>query len=119
MKKEEKKNGGGDYWEPIPYFNIKDLKLSFSIEPKTDFLNKLQSRGIGERLHFCDFGLSPSFTKYWPGNISYKTRSVGVCEIESVHKMVELNLYSYTEDIESVPDLVSKGELKERAEKNG
>lgn len=119
MKKEEKRDGGGDYWEPISNYNIKDVKHSYSMQPKTDLISKLQSLGIGERLHFFDFASSYSFTKYWSGNSTYKTRSVGVCEAESIKKMVELNLFNYTDDIESIPEIVSKGELKEIAEQNG
>jgi hypothetical protein len=119
MKKEEKDVGSYGGWELIPYFKVKDLKKSFSIESKTDIQKKLQSLGLGERLHFFDFASSNTFSQYWSGNSSYKTRSVGVCEKESIKKMVELNLFTYTNDIESILDISNKGELKDQAEKNG
>lgn len=119
IKKEAKKDGIEDGWKLVPYFSAKDLKQTLVIDTKTNILIKLQSLGLGERLHFFDFASSRKFPKYWSGNSSYKTRSLGVNEAESIKKMVELDLFLYTNDIESIPVIASKGELKEKAENNG
>ena len=118
MKKEEKEYKAV-YWKAIPYFNITDINLSYTINTKTDILNKLQSLGIGERLHFFDFASSHSFAKYWSGNSRFKTKQIGVCETESVKKMTELNLFTYTDDIECIPYIATKDEFKSKAEQGG
>lgn len=119
MKKEEKKDGYLGGWNEIPNFKRKELKLSYSVDTKTDILKKLQCLGLAERLHFFDYASSNAFAKYWSGLSTSKSRKAGLCEEESVKKMVELELFEYTNDIESIPYICSKKELKESAEDNG
>jgi hypothetical protein len=119
MKKEEKKDGYIGPWSEISYFKKKDLKQTYIVNPKTDILEKLKSLGLGERLHFFDFASSNSFQDYWSGKSTAKTRKMGVCESESIKKMVEFKLFDYTNEIESIPSICSKKELKESAENIG
>lgn len=108
-----------DYWEPFHYYKIDDVKPSYSIEVQTDLLEKLKCLSIGERLHFFDFATTYSYRKYWNGDSTYKTRSFGIREETSLQKIIDLEIFDIVEDIDSVPEITSKGELKEKAEQSG
>jgi hypothetical protein len=118
MRRQDKEFGG-DYWKNTSNFRISDLRQEYTISLQTDLAEKLKRLGLGERLHFFDFANSMTFGKYWSGNSTFSTRTFGIYEKESISKMVELELFIYTSEIESIPDVVSKGELKDKAEVNG
>jgi hypothetical protein len=110
MKKEE----GTDYWSQWPYYKISTIQEKYELKLATDLLAKLQALGVGERLHFFDFASSlPGL--YWAGHSSFKTRRVGVVEKDSLEKMINLGLFAPTSDVECIPDIISKTELKELA----
>lgn len=117
--REMKKDKMTDYWQPYSFYKIEDLRESYSCDILTDLAEKLQHLNVGERLHFFDFASHHSFGKYWNGNSSSRSRNIGVDESVSIKKMVKLGLFSEVKEIESVPFITSKGELKKKASENG
>jgi len=100
------------YWDEFPLYSITDLSESYPLNIKTDIVQKLQSLNISERLYFFDF----SFGKYWTGQSSSQTRNIGLDEKQAIKKLVKLDLFSESNDAESVLDIVGKRELKEFAD---
>lgn len=107
------------YWNPFPFYDKSKLQESYCCTIKSNVLIILQSLSVSEQLHFFDFASSQHFEKYWDGSCSSRTRNIGIHEQNSVKKMVALNLFIETKDIESVPYITSKGELKELSERKG
>jgi|GEM_PF-2709309 len=108
-----------DFWKDYKNYKIEELKTENKIETTTDLLSKLKQLTPGERLHFFDFSTIHSYKKFWNGSSSYKTRSYGINESESIDKISTLEIFKIVNDINAVPDITSKGELKEAAEKAG
>ena len=108
-----------DYWGDYPYYKIEDINSTYSLNTDTDLVDKLKSLSIGERLHFFDYATTYSYRKYWDGDSTYKTRSFGINETSSFEKIISLNIFDIVADIESIPEIISKGELKEKAEHKG
>jgi hypothetical protein len=108
-----------DYWEDFKNYKVEELKIENKLEVTTDFITKLKRLSPGERLHFFDFATIYSYRKYWNGDSSYKTRCYGINEIESIDKISTLGIFETVNDIEAVPEIASKGELKESAETAG
>lgn len=108
-----------DYWNSYQYYKIGNVNLSYSLELDTDLAEKLKSLSIGERLHFFDYATTYSYRNYWNGDSTYKTRSFGINEAASLQKIIGLNIFEIVSDIDSIPEITSKGELKEKAEQSG
>lgn len=108
-----------DYWADFKNYKAEELKIENNLEVTTDLITKLKLLSSGERLHFFDFASVHGFKKYWNGSSSYKTRSYGINENESIIKISTLGIFDTVNDIESVPEIASKGELKESAENAG
>lgn len=108
-----------DYWNSYPYYKISNIHSSYSLELDTDLSEKLKSLSIGERLHFFDYATTYSYRNYWNGDSTYKTRSFGINEPASLQKIIDLNIFDIVSDIDSIPEITSKGELKEKAEQSG
>jgi hypothetical protein len=103
------------YWNDFPFYSINDISESYPLNLKTDIQKKLQSLSITERLYFFDF----AFGNYWTGQSGSRTRNMGLDEKEAIKKLVKLDLFSESKDLESVLDIVGKRELKEFADKIG
>ncbi len=104
----------------IQLYELKNVPKKIILETQTDLNEKMKQLYVGERIHFFDFASSVDFVgKYWNGGSSYKTRSIGIRENESVRKMLNLGLFMPSNSIESVSEIASKGELKEAAENAG
>ena len=108
-----------DYWKEYKNYKIEELQTENKIETTTDLLSKLRQLTPGERLHFFDFATIYAYRKFWNGDSSYKTRSYGINEAESIDKISTLEIFEKVNDINSIPDITSKGELKEVAESAG
>jgi hypothetical protein len=101
-----------DYWNEFPLYNIVDLNESYPINITTDILTKLQYLSVSERLYFFDIS-----GDYWTSQSSHKTRSIGLDEKSALSKFVKLGFFSESKDLESIPGIVGKRELKEFADK--
>lgn len=101
------------FWNQFPLYNITDLNESYPLNVKTDILIKLQSLSVNERLYFFDF----VFGTYWTGQSSSRTRNIGFDEKSALKKLVKLDFFSESKDLESILDIVGKRELKEFADK--
>lgn len=108
-----------DFWKPYLYYGIDKIGSSYSLNIKSDLLEKLKSLSIGERLYFFDYATAYPHRKYWNGDSTYKTRSFGIHEETSLQRIIDLNIFDIVDDIESIPEVTSKGELKEKAELHG
>jgi hypothetical protein len=118
--KEMKRNKfSKDYWKSYRYYKNENIDLTYSLVLDTDLAEKLKSLSVGERLHFFDYGTTYSYRNYWNGDSTYKTRSSGINEADSLQKIIDLNVFEIVKDIECIPEITSKGELKEKAEKHG
>lgn len=107
------------YWSSYQYYKIDCIDLSYSLSVETDLAEKLKSLSIAERLHFFDFATTYSNRNYWNGDSSSKTRSFGINEAVSLQKIIDLNIFEVVSDIDSIPEIASRGELKEKAEQSG
>ncbi len=103
------------YWNEFQLYSITDFNESYSLNTKTDILKKLQSLSVSERLYFFDF----PFGSYWTGQSSSRTRNIGLDEKSALKKLIKLDFFSESKDLESVLDIVGKRELKEFADKYG
>lgn len=103
------------YWKEFPLYDVADIQESYSLNLQSDLISKLQSLSTGERLYFFDF----AFGNYWDGMSGSKTRNIGINEKDAMKKFMKLNLFSETNDLESVPNLVGKREFKEFAGQKG
>ena len=108
-----------DFWKDYKNYKIEELQIEYKLETTNGLENKLKQINSGERLHFFDFVTVYSYRKFWNGDSSYKTRSYGINETESVSKISELGIFDPVNDINAIPEITSKGELKETAEKAG
>ncbi len=108
-----------DFWKDYKNYKIEELQSEYKLETTNGLENKLKQINAGERLHFFDFATVYSHRKFWNGDSSYKTRSYGINELESISKISELGIFDTVNDINAIPEITSKGELKETAEKAG
>lgn len=108
-----------EYWKDYKNYKIEELQSEYKFETTNSLENKLKQINAGERLHFFDFATVYSYRKYWNGDSSYKTRSYGINELESVSRILGLGIFDTVNDIIAIPEITSKGELKETAEKAG
>jgi hypothetical protein len=114
--KEMKNDEFTDYWLTYDYYSLKTISAEYQLSGKTDLSSKLRHLSIAERLHFFDF---TGTTAYWTGDSSFKTRSVGIIERTSLDAIEKQQIFEQVNDLESIPHVISKGELKEYAETNG
>ena len=105
-----------DFWKDYKNYNLDDLKDEYLLKTKTNLVNQLKLIPSGKRLHFFDFTTIYTYRKYWNGDSSYKTRSYGINEVESFKEISELGIFNSANTIESLSEIASKSELKEKAE---
>jgi len=105
-----------DFWKDYKDYKLDDLKSEYILNTKTNLANQLKLIPSGKRLHFFDFTTIYTYRKYWNGDSSYKTRGYGINEIESFKTISELGIFNSANTIESLPEIASKSELKEKAE---
>jgi hypothetical protein len=108
-----------DFWKEYKNYKIEELQNEYKLKTTNGLEKKLKQINSGERLHFFDFATVYSYRKFWNGDSSYKTRSYGINELDSVKKISELGIFNVVNDINAIPEITSKGELKETAEKAG
>lgn len=108
-----------EYWNDYKNYNASDIPDNIHLEFQTDLEDKLKQLQPGERLYFFDSALGNTIKKYWNGDSSYKTRKFGINEIHSFNEFMKIEIFNVVNDIESIPEITSKGELKESAEKVG
>lgn len=108
-----------EFWKDYKNYKIEELQNEYKLETTNSLEKKLKQINAGERLHFFDFATVYSYRKFWNGDSSYKTRSFGINELDSVKKISELGVFDSVNDINAIPEITSKGELKETAEKAG
>ncbi|OYQ48230.1 hypothetical protein CHU92_00805 [Flavobacterium cyanobacteriorum] len=108
-----------EFWKDYKNYKIEELQNEYKLETTNGLEKKLKQINVGERLHFFDFATVYSYRKFWNGDSSYKTRSFGINELDSVKKISELGIFDIVNDINAIPEISSKGELKETAEKAG
>jgi len=117
--KEMKKDKDTDYWKPYQYYKIENIKQNYLLSQETDLSQKLQSLSIGARLHFFDYAMVYNYKTYWSGDSSYKTRSFGVFEPVSLENIKKLDIFEQVQELECIPEIASKIEIKENAEQKG
>lgn len=108
-----------EFWKGYKNYKIEELQTEYKLETSNSLEKKLKQINAGERLHFFDFATVYSYRKFWNGDSSYKTRSYGINEFDSVNRILELGIFDSVNDINAIPEITSKGELKETAEKAG
>ena len=108
-----------EYWKEYKNYKTEELQNEYKLETTNGLEKKLRQLNSGERLHFFDFATVYSYRKFWNGDSSYKTRSYGINELDSVEKISKLGIFDNVSDINAIPEITSKGELKETAEKAG
>jgi hypothetical protein len=108
-----------EFWKGYKNYKIEELQNEYKLETTNGLEKKLKQINSGERLHFFDFATGYSYRKFWNGDSSYKTRSYGIKELDSVKKISKLGIFDAVNDINAVPEITNKGELKETAEKAG
>jgi hypothetical protein len=106
-----------DYWKEFEKYKKEHIKRENKLPTKSDLPSKLQQLTSGERLYFFDY--NSSFKRFWNGNSSYKTRSFGINEEKSIGKISNLEIFEIVDDIGAIPQIASKGELKESATRAG
>jgi hypothetical protein len=111
--KEMKGEDGTEYWKTVPMYHIRRIQKVFAPVTFTDLTKKLEMLGLGERLHFFDYASQDA--PYWSGNSSFQTRKVGLIEAQSLEKMIDLGLFHRCEELEAIPYVMAKSELKDRA----
>ena len=114
--KEQKDDGG---WEEYPYYEIENVEADYDLITGAEFLEKIQQLSVCERVHFFDFAKHADSGPYWMGESSYNTKILGINEEASLNHLMELGLFKKVEEIESIPFVASKADLKELAEKAG
>lgn len=107
----------GGYWTPHDFYSEKDLTIKDRALTNLDI--ELQKLGIGERLHFFDFVIKYNRDSYWDGKSFYKTRGFGINEKENINMFSKSPIFQVVKDINAIPDLMEKAELKEKAENAG
>jgi hypothetical protein len=115
--KEMRKDKLIEYWLEFKNYTLEEIKKDYKLDEKTDLAQKLRKLSLGERLFFFDFAHTDG--SYWSGASSYRTRRFGIMERQGVTKMVELGIFRENSVLEAIPEVASKGELKEAAEKSG
>lgn len=108
-----------DFWKEYKNYKIEELQNEYKLKTTNGLEKKLRQLNAGERLHFFDFATVYSYRKFWNGDSSYKTRSFGINELDSVNNISELGIFDTVNDLNAIPEITSKGELKETAEKAG
>ena len=108
-----------EFWKDYKKYKIKELQNKYKLETTNGLEKKLKQIISGERLHFFDFAIIYSYRKFWNGDSSFKTRSFGVNEQDSVKKIIELGIFDIVNNIQIIPEITNKRELKEAAEKSG
>jgi hypothetical protein len=102
-----------DYWKEYGKYKKEQIKKENILDGKSDLASKLQQLTPGERLYFFDS--NASFGRFWNGGSSYKTRSFGIDEASSLSKLLKLGIFDTVSDIQAIPQIASKAELKENA----
>lgn len=105
------------YWTSHGFYSKQDLLIEN--KELTNLDKELQKLSIGERLHFFDFIIKYNRDRYWDGKSFYKTRCFGINEKENVNMFSESPLFYVVKDINAIPDLMEKADLKEKAESAG
>ena len=108
-----------EFWKDYKNYKIEELQNEYKLETTNGLEKILRQINSGERLHFFDFATVYSNRKFWNGDSSYNTRSYGINELDSIKKISELGIFDTVNDINAIPEITSKGELKETAEKAG
>lgn len=106
-----------DYWKEFGKYKKEHLKKVNLLSVKSDMCSKLQQLSPGERLYFFDY--NSNFRRFWNGDSSYKTRKFGINETKSLSKISNLGIFDIVDDIGAIPQITSKGELKESAQAAG
>lgn len=106
-----------DYWKDYKTYKLEELPVQNQGQMTTQLAEKLKELTPGERLHFFDFAKYSA--TFWNGDSSAKTRGFGINENESLESIARLDIFEASIDINSIPQITSKGELKESAEKAG
>lgn len=108
-----------DFWKDYKNYKLDDLKNEYLLNTKTNLPKQLRSISSGKRLHFFDFTSIYTYKKYWNGDSSYKTRSYGINESESLKEISELEIFKRVNKIELISEIASKSELKDKAQSMG
>ena len=108
-----------EFWKDYKNYKIEELQNEYKLETANGLEKKLKQINAGERLHFFDFATVYSSREFWNGDSSYKTRSYGINEYDSVNRISKLGIFDAVNDINAIPEITSKGELKETAEQAG
>jgi hypothetical protein len=114
---EMRKDGDLEYWLEFKDYTLEEIEKEYRLDNATGMAEKLRKLTPGERLHFFDFARHAG--NYWNGQSTYSTRSFGINELKSAAHMTELELFHEKKELDAIPEVVSKGELKEAAEKAG
>jgi len=103
-----------DYWKDFEKYKKEHLKKENVLKVTSNLSSLLKQLNLGERLYFFDF--AASYGKFWIGNSTYKTRSFGINEEESLKKISALGVFDMVSDIHAIPEVAGKAALKEAAE---
>ncbi len=117
--REMRKDKDVEFWKDYKNYRIEELQNEYKLETTNGLETKLKQINVGERLHFFDFATVYSYRKFWNGDSSYKTRGFGINELDSIKKISALGIFDTVNEINAIPEITSKGELKETAEKAG
>lgn len=104
------------FWKDYEHYKLDNFDESYLLFINTDLGMKLQSLSIGERMYFFDSADMCQFNSYWGGLSSAKTRTFNINEKKALDKMISLGLFDPSNEIEAIPYVTGKGELKDRAE---
>lgn len=103
-----------------PMLTIEDIGNIDQLEVETDIIEKLKRLSIIERLYFLKSYAESNNCTYWNVEaVSYEIKSYGVNELQIKAKLIELDLFEYSKDTESILYLYDKSQLKEKAESAG